>query len=276
MCIRDRGTAWPGPSASPFPLHVCARQQSEHRARGRAAPHGPAHAAPLCRRSSELQRAVGYVSTRLTRHTNTQANSLVKRWVARLTQPPAPGQKRETAAWERLWYWGFYGGMAAFGVLLYYKPDKRYVAASAAHTVSGSGPRPRPKSASTSRGCRGATSPRPTRATRRASPSRQHSSTYATSARLNRIWSTIICVSPRRTPTYRWHCRTHRVVHAPLGLECIRDADVGRKVQRCVYHHIPPAADGRQCTVLARRRVMRLALDNRLVERILDRLVHLF
>ncbi|KAI3626388.1 hypothetical protein CBS9595_001749 [Malassezia furfur] len=33
-------------------------------------------------------------------------------------------KKREKAAWERLWYWGFYGGMAAFGVLLYYKPDK--------------------------------------------------------------------------------------------------------------------------------------------------------
>ncbi|WFD45636.1 hypothetical protein GLX27_000258 [Malassezia furfur] len=56
--------------------------------------------------------------------TSRRATSLVKRWVARLTQPPAPGQKREKAAWERLWYWGFYGGMAAFGVLLYYKPDK--------------------------------------------------------------------------------------------------------------------------------------------------------
>lgn len=42
-----------------------------------------------------------------------------------LTQPPAPGEKRQKAAWEPIWYWGFYGGMAAFAVLLYYKPDKR-------------------------------------------------------------------------------------------------------------------------------------------------------
>ncbi|WFD42680.1 hypothetical protein MPSI1_001328 [Malassezia psittaci] len=39
-------------------------------------------------------------------------------------KPPADGQKREKAAWEPIWYWGFYGGMAAFAVLLYYKPDK--------------------------------------------------------------------------------------------------------------------------------------------------------
>ncbi|WFD02868.1 hypothetical protein MOBT1_001555 [Malassezia obtusa] len=39
-------------------------------------------------------------------------------------KPPAPGEKRQKAAWEPIWYWGFYGGMAAFAVLLYYKPDK--------------------------------------------------------------------------------------------------------------------------------------------------------
>lgn len=46
-----------------------------------------------------------------------------------LTQPPAPGTKREKAAWEPFWYWGFYGGMAAFAALLYFKPDRRYVTA---------------------------------------------------------------------------------------------------------------------------------------------------
>lgn len=42
-------------------------------------------------------------------------------------QPPPPGQKRKKEDWENVWYYGMYGGMALAAVLLYYKPDTRYV-----------------------------------------------------------------------------------------------------------------------------------------------------
>lgn len=42
-------------------------------------------------------------------------------------QPPPPGQKRKREDWELLWYGGMFGGMLFGGVLLYYKPDSRYV-----------------------------------------------------------------------------------------------------------------------------------------------------
>ena len=38
-----------------------------------------------------------------------------------------PGQKRVKEDWENVWYIGMFGGMGAVGVLLYYKPDTRYV-----------------------------------------------------------------------------------------------------------------------------------------------------
>ncbi|WFD05230.1 hypothetical protein MVES1_000558 [Malassezia vespertilionis] len=39
-------------------------------------------------------------------------------------KPPPKGQKREKQAWENMWYIGMYGGMVAFGVLYYFKPDR--------------------------------------------------------------------------------------------------------------------------------------------------------
>ncbi|TCD61753.1 hypothetical protein EIP91_007979 [Steccherinum ochraceum] len=38
-------------------------------------------------------------------------------------KPLPPGQKRAKEPWERMWFWGMYGGMAAGAVMLYYKPD---------------------------------------------------------------------------------------------------------------------------------------------------------
>lgn len=63
----------------------------------------------------------------------TQDTCLAKRYAAAMrqganTQPPPPGTKRVKEAWEPIWYYGLYGGMAAFAVLLYFKPDRRYVA----------------------------------------------------------------------------------------------------------------------------------------------------
>lgn len=58
-----------------------------------------------------------------------QATCLAKRCVSpyHLRQPPAPGTKRVKDAWENIWYWGMYGGVAAFAVVMYFKPDRRYV-----------------------------------------------------------------------------------------------------------------------------------------------------
>ncbi|WFD29268.1 hypothetical protein MSPP1_000275 [Malassezia sp. CBS 17886] len=39
-------------------------------------------------------------------------------------KPPAPGTKRVQAPWEKLWYYGMYGGFAVFAVFLYFKPDR--------------------------------------------------------------------------------------------------------------------------------------------------------
>ncbi|WFD17965.1 hypothetical protein MCAP1_000176 [Malassezia caprae] len=39
-------------------------------------------------------------------------------------KPPAPGTKRVKDAWENIWYWGMYGGVAAFAVVMYFKPDR--------------------------------------------------------------------------------------------------------------------------------------------------------
>ncbi len=42
-------------------------------------------------------------------------------------QPPAPGQKRVKEDWENIWYFGMFGSIGLATVLLYYKPDTRYV-----------------------------------------------------------------------------------------------------------------------------------------------------
>ena len=42
-------------------------------------------------------------------------------------QPVPKGQKREKEAWESLWNYGMFGGMAFATVLLLYKPDTRSV-----------------------------------------------------------------------------------------------------------------------------------------------------
>lgn len=42
-------------------------------------------------------------------------------------QPPPVGQKRQREEWESIWYWGMFGGMGLAAVLLYYKPDTRFV-----------------------------------------------------------------------------------------------------------------------------------------------------
>ncbi|WFD25622.1 hypothetical protein MNAN1_000585 [Malassezia nana] len=39
-------------------------------------------------------------------------------------KPPAPGTKRVKDAWENIWYWGMYGGVAVFAVVMYFKPDR--------------------------------------------------------------------------------------------------------------------------------------------------------
>ncbi|PWO00725.1 hypothetical protein FA09DRAFT_282075, partial [Tilletiopsis washingtonensis] len=38
-------------------------------------------------------------------------------------QPLAKGQRREKEDWERMWFWGMWGGMGLATVLLWYKPD---------------------------------------------------------------------------------------------------------------------------------------------------------
>ena len=43
------------------------------------------------------------------------------------TQPLPSGQKRVKEDWENIWYFGMFGGMGLAAVLLYYKPDTRYV-----------------------------------------------------------------------------------------------------------------------------------------------------
>lgn len=47
-------------------------------------------------------------------------------------QPPPVGQKRQREEWESIWYWGMFGGMGLAAVLLYYKPDTRFVGQSTA------------------------------------------------------------------------------------------------------------------------------------------------
>jgi len=42
-------------------------------------------------------------------------------------KPLPPGQKRIKEDWENIWYWGMFGSMAFAAVILYYKPDTRYV-----------------------------------------------------------------------------------------------------------------------------------------------------
>ena len=42
-------------------------------------------------------------------------------------QPLPAGQKRKREDWEMIWYVGMYGSLAVGAVLLYYKPDTRYV-----------------------------------------------------------------------------------------------------------------------------------------------------
>jgi hypothetical protein len=44
-----------------------------------------------------------------------------------LSKPPAPGQKRVKEDWENIWYFGMFGSMGLATVLLYYKPDTRWV-----------------------------------------------------------------------------------------------------------------------------------------------------
>jgi len=43
------------------------------------------------------------------------------------SQPPAPGQKRVKEDWENIWYFGMFGSIGLATVLLYYRPDTRYV-----------------------------------------------------------------------------------------------------------------------------------------------------
>ena len=43
------------------------------------------------------------------------------------SQPPPPGQKRQKEDWENVWVVGMFGTMALATVLLYYKPDTRFV-----------------------------------------------------------------------------------------------------------------------------------------------------
>jgi len=44
-----------------------------------------------------------------------------------LSQPPAPGQKRIKEDWENIWYIGMFGSIGLASLLLYYKPDTRWV-----------------------------------------------------------------------------------------------------------------------------------------------------
>ena len=44
-----------------------------------------------------------------------------------LLQAPTAGKKRAKEDWEDIWTYGFIGGMVLGGVLLFYKPDTRWV-----------------------------------------------------------------------------------------------------------------------------------------------------
>ena len=50
-----------------------------------------------------------------------------------VSQPPAPGQKRVKEDWENIWYIGMYGSIGLASLLLYYKPDTRWVSYSVGH-----------------------------------------------------------------------------------------------------------------------------------------------